>query len=57
MRRSLPALGLAAALGACAFPPQRRPETVLFDQLGGMPGIERIVSGVVDRSVSDPRTA
>ena len=52
-RRVLPALLLAASLAACA----PRPRAALYDDLGGMPGIERIVSGMVDRSTTDPRTA
>ena len=55
MRRFLPVLGLAAALSACASAPRR--DAALFDQLGGMPGIERVISDTVDRSVSDPRVA
>jgi hemoglobin len=67
-RRLLPALGLAAALSACGAtpggppppttptPPERR-DAALFEQLGGMEGIERIVSGMVDRSTADPRIA
>lgn len=46
---------LTAALAACASRPNS--EAALSDQLGGMQGIERIVSGMVDRSVSDPRIA
>lgn len=56
MRRILPSLALAAALSACASTPPSR-DAALFGELGGMPGIERIVSGLVDRSVSDPRVA
>ena len=57
MRPVLPALALAAALSACAAPSPPRPNAILFEQLGGMAGIERIVSGTVDRSVADPRIA
>ena len=55
MRPLLPALSLAAALSACAPSPSR--DAALFEQLGGMAGIERIVSDTVDRSVADPRIA
>lgn len=55
MRPILPALALAAALSACASPEPR--DAALYERLGGMPGIERIVSDMIDRSVSDPRVA
>jgi len=54
MRSVLPAVALAAALSACAQP-QR--DSALFDQLGGMAGVERNVSDTVDRSLADPRIA
>ncbi len=60
MRPLLPALALAAALSACAAPPPPASpprDAALFDQLGGMAGIERIVSDTVDRSLADPRIA
>lgn len=59
MRRPFPALALAAALAAsgCALRPPERDAAALFRDLGGMPGIERIVSGMVDRSTADPRVA
>ncbi len=60
MRPLLPALALAAALSACAAPPPPASpprDAALFDQLGGMAGIERIVSDAVDRSLADPRIA
>lgn len=58
MRRLFPALALAAAAlsSGCAHGGPGR-GAALFDDLGGMPGIERIVSGMVDRSASDPRVA
>jgi hemoglobin len=56
-RPTLPALFLAAALAACAAPSPPPRDAALFDQLGGMGGIERIVSDTVDRSVADPRIA
>lgn len=56
MRRVFPALALAAALASgCASQPRR--DAALFDDLGGMPRIERFVSDTIDRSVSDPRIA
>ena len=57
MRRLFPAFVLVAAAlcSGCAHGPGHG--GALFDDLGGMPGIERIVSGMVDRSVSDPRVA
>ena len=55
MRPLFPALALAAALSACA--PSSSRDAALFDQLGGMAGIERIVSDTVDRSLADPRVA
>jgi hemoglobin len=60
VRPLLPALALAAALSACAAPPPPASpprDAALFDQLGGMAGIERIVSDAVDRSLADPRIA
>lgn len=57
MRTVLPALALAAALSACAVAPPAPRGDALFGQLGGMPGIERIVSDTVDRSLADPRIA
>ena len=59
MRPLLLALALAAALSACAAPPPPTPprDAALFDQLGGMAGIEWIVSDTVDRSLADPRIA
>ena len=58
MRRFLPAAAAAAgaARAACASPPPRGGST-LFEQLGGMPGIERFIGGTIDRSVADPRIA
>ena len=55
MRPLLPALSLAATLSACAPSPSR--DAALFEQLGGMAGIQRIVSDTVDRSLADPRIA
>ena len=55
MRSVLLALALGGALSACAPSPSRDP--ALFDQLGGMTGVERIVSGMIDRSLADPRIA
>lgn len=55
MRPVFLALALAGALSACA--PSRSQDAALFNQLGGMPGIERIVSDTVDRSLADPRIA
>lgn len=56
MRSVFQVLGLAAALVACASrPPQDH--AALYNNLGGMPGIERIIGDTIDRSVVDPRIA
>ena len=56
MRSVVLALALGATLSACA-PAPSRDAAALFHQLGGMPGIERVVSDTVDRSLADPRIA
>lgn len=54
LRRHVPAaVALLAAHGA----PSSAAASALFEQLGGLPGVERIASGLVDRSASDPRVA
>ena len=56
MRSFLPSLALAAALVACAArPPQN--DAALYNDLGGMPGIQRVIGDMIDRSVVDPRIA
>lgn len=55
MRRIVSAVALAAALSACAPKPPR--DAALFEQLGGMAGIDRIVSDTIERSLADPRIA
>jgi hemoglobin len=51
-RRFLVIPMLLAAAG-----PARAADSALFQQLGGLDGIERIVGGMVDRSLGDPRIA
>lgn len=48
---------LAAAPPWAPPPPARAGGASLFDQLGGLAGIERIVGDTVDRSLADPRIA
>src|SRR4028119_1336741 len=56
MRSFLSSLALAAALVACAArPPQN--DAALYNDLGGMPGIQRVIGDMIDRSVVDPRIA
>lgn len=50
-------LTLVLALVAVSPAPAFAAPSTLFDQLGGMPGIERIVTGMIDRSLADPRIA
>lgn len=50
-------LFLALGLLLLGARPGRAAEDALFQQLGGLPGIERIVSGSVDRAIADPRIA
>jgi hypothetical protein len=51
-RRFLVIPMLLAAAG-----PARAADSALFQQLGDLDGIERIVGGMVDRSLGDPRIA
>lgn len=48
---------LLLALALSAAPPARAADGVLFRDLGGMPGIERIVGDMIDRALADPRIA
>ncbi len=52
MRASLVALLLLVSLG-CARPPWS--EATLYDELGGQPGIARIVSALIEEIAADPR--
>ncbi len=54
LRALLVALALLAAHGA---PSRAAGAASLFEQLGGLAGIERIIGGTVDRSLADPRIA
>ena len=46
---------LTAVLGACAAPAAAPPPT-LYARLGGQARVEAVVSSVIDRAASDPRT-
>ena len=46
-------LSLILLLGACASPPPTPP---LYQQLGGVPGIEAVSGAMVQRMATDPRT-
>ena len=51
---ALAGIVLAAVLGACAAPASAPP--TLYARLGGQARVDAVVSSVIDRAASDPRT-